>query len=284
MRRGAIAAALVALAAIPPAGLAAGPVRLTAAFDRTAPLGSSSAMRVELRIDPRRARSPVTELRLLYPDGLGLISSGLGLASCRLLPSDFQRVLIGARGLGGCSPNAVLGYGSARAEVRLLAGQVIPESASLTLLIGPIADGRIELVAYVDGEHPFGAKLAYAGEIEAPSGRYGGGLVFHIPAIPAIADLATVALVRLRLTVGSRAITYYEHPRRRTGAYHPDGVTLPLRCPRRGFPFRARLTFADGGHATTTATARCPRPGVSSATARGARSASARRRTARSAR
>ena len=34
--------------------------------------------------------------------------------------------------------------------------------------------------------------------------------------------------------------------RGRTVSYHPQGVAIPARCPRGGFPFRAVLHFQDG--------------------------------------
>jgi hypothetical protein len=260
VRRRAILAGLIALGGIWPASsFAADPVRVTAGFDRGAQLGASSAMHAELAIDPRRLPSPVTEVRVLYPKGLGLIASGLALASCARPPSDFEEVLVNVRGLGGCSPNAVLGFGTARAEVRLGDGQVIPETGTLTVLAGPIEQGAVGLVAIVRGEHPFGATLIYGGELAAASRRFGGALVFRVPPIPSIADLATVALVNLRLSIGTSAITYYRRPARRTGAYHPDGITLPSRCPRGGFRFRAQLAFQDGSRAAAGVAVRCPR-------------------------
>lgn len=197
---------------------------------------------------------------MLYPKGFDLLSSGLAGASCRRPEREFVEVLVTFRGLGGCSPNAVLGYGTARAEVRLLDGQVIPEFARLTLLAGPVVNGTIGLVVIVDGQHPFGARLVYRGELGPATRRYGGSFVVDLPAIPSIRDLATVALVDLRLDVGSRRITYYRHPRRRAGAYHPAGLALPGRCPKDGFGFRAVLAFEDGTNARAQAHARCPVP------------------------
>ena len=261
-RRSALAAGLVALIVWwPAAGAAAasaGPARLTAAFGRGARLGGSTALRIGLQIDPRRAPAPLTELQLFYPKGLGLVSSGLGLDSCQRPASDFEQVLIGSTpGLEGCSPNSVLGTGTAVADVRLGDGQVIPEYAGLTLLAGPFAQGALGLVVYADGDHPFGAKLVYAGTVGPPSGSFGGSLLVRVPAIPSLADLATVALLRVQLGIGTRAITYYDHVRSRTGAYHPDGIALPSRCPAHGFRFRAKLTFQDGSHARTDATVSC---------------------------
>lgn len=260
MSRWALAAAAVAVAvAFSSAALASEPLKVTAAVDRDARLGTSSPMTAHLAIDSRRLPSPVTTLRVLYPKGLGLATSGLGRASCARPASEFLAVLITFHGLGGCSPNAVLGYGTARAEVRLLEGQVIPEFATLTLLAGPIEDGTIGLVALVNGERPFGARLAYRGELGPPTRRYGGAFIVHMPAIPSIADLATVALVDLKLDIGTPAITYYRNVRHRTGAYHPAGLTLPTHCPRAGLRFRVELAFQDGGHTAVEARARCPR-------------------------
>ena len=106
-------AVLVVLAALCAAGgstpaaeaaSAAAPIRVTAAFDRDAVLGGSTALDVTLRLDPRRlTRAPLTEVRFAYPRNLGLVSSGLGLATCTRPPSDFAQVLIVAPRLGGCS-------------------------------------------------------------------------------------------------------------------------------------------------------------------------------------
>jgi hypothetical protein len=269
--RSAIVAGLVALGAALPAAAAGAPaVRFRAALDRGAQLGGSSALSTDLAIDTRRLRSPVTEVRVLYPAGLGIVSSGLGLVSCAQPASAFQDVLTeGESGLGGCSPNAVLGFGTVQGDVRLADGQVIPEYATLTLLSGAFERDGLGLVLFVIGQHPFGARLTYAGELRSAQGQYGGAIVFHVPPIPSIADLATVALTRLQLSIGSRAIVYYAHDRRRSGRYHPAGIALPASCPRRGLHFRVALAFADGGRAGAQATLRCPRSQIASAASAG---------------
>jgi hypothetical protein len=209
-----------------------------------------------LSVDVRRLPSPVAELRLLYPAGLGIVSSGLGLASCALPASDFQAVLVTAPALATCSPNAVLGNGTATADVHLSDGASIPEYATLTLLAGPLTHGTLGLVIDVEGIHPFGAQLAYAGELRPAPPPYSGAIVANLVPIPT--DLVSaIALVNLHLSIGSRVITYYAHPTRRTGAYHPAGIQLPAHCPDHGFRFRAQLTFQNGHHANAETTVRC---------------------------
>jgi len=239
----------------------AGPVRLTVGFDRDAALGAATAMNVDLQLDPRRlSRAPLTELRFAYPRQLGVVSSGLGLATCTRPAADFVKVLIAATRLGGCSPNAVMGLGSALALVRLSNGQVIREYAAVTVLSGALAHGRLGLVVYVDGQHPFGAKLAFAGDVRGAPSPYGGQLTVRMPEVPGLEQLATVSLVDMRISIGSHAIRYYEWHRRRRVAYHPDGVELPTSCPPHGFRFRAQIGFADGSHRVATTTTPCPSP------------------------
>lgn len=263
-------AALVLLATVCCTGSAASaqgargsnPVRVTATFDRGARLGSSTAVDLTLRLDPRRlTTAPLTEVRLAYPQELGLVSSGLGLATCSRPASDFAAVLVTGPLYGGCPANSIMGYGDARAVVRLTQnGQVIPESATLALLSGPIERGGLGLVIYVEGQRPFGAELAFAGEVVDAAPPYGGVMTVHMPAVPGIADIATVSLVELRMVIGSHAIRYTRRRGRQLVAYRPDGVELPTTCPRGGFRFRAEVRFADGGRRTASSVTPCPAP------------------------
>lgn len=263
-------AALVLCAAVvvPAAGTAGAarpprsPVRVTASFDRGAALGGSTAVAVDLRLDPSRLPSvPPTEIRFEYPASLGVVSSGLGIAACTRPPQDFQQVLIAGSQLAGCSPNAVMGYGTALASVRLVqSGQVIPEYATVTLLAGPLERGRLGLVVYIDGQHPFGGKLAFEGSVGDAPPPYGGALAVKLPSIPGIADIATVSLVDLRIVIGSHAIRYYERRGRRVVAYRPDGIALPASCPLGGFRFGAQVVFADGTRRAARSRTPCPPP------------------------
>ncbi|HKG02125.1 MAG TPA: hypothetical protein VKB03_03015 [Conexibacter sp.] len=267
-RRPRLCAALAALVVLCAAGgsapaaepaPAAAPIHVTAAFDPDAVLGAPTALDVRLRLDPRRVtKASPTEVRFAFPRNLGLVSSGLGLATCTRPPSEFVQVLIVAPRLGGCSPNAVMGYGTALALVRLTNGQVIPEYAVVTVLSGPIEHGRLGLVVYVDGQHPFGAKLAYEGEVGGAPAPYGGVLTVRMPPIPGFEELATISLAELRLTIGSPAIRYYERQRGRLVAYRPEGVELPASCPAHGFRFRAQVSFADGSQRSARSTTPCP--------------------------
>jgi hypothetical protein len=260
-RRAAIAVALVALSALTapaPAPARAPAVQLRVAFDRGARLGAPTALSAELRIDPRRLSAPLVAVRLLYPDSLGILTSGLGLASCRPPAGSFAAIILDDP--LRCPPNAVLGYGTALADVRLADGQAIPEYAGVTVLAGPIANGKVALVAYVEGQHPFGAWLVYAGALASGAPPFGGALDVRMPEIPSLRGFATLSLLDMKLAIGSRAITYVARTSRGVRGYHPQGIELPDRCPPEAFPFRVRLDFADGRHAIASVRLPCPPP------------------------
>lgn len=253
-----VAALLAVALAWPAAASAQKGVRLTASFDREATLGAPTAMRIGMEVDPRRLPSPVTEVRLLYPRSIGLVTSGLGVATCRRPAIDFIDVIVHGSGLDGCPRNSVMAYGRVVAEIRLNGGQVIPEYGSLALLSGPIEQGRLGLVIHIDGERPFGGRIVLAGQVRGARNPYGGAIVVRFPVVASLADLADIALVNLSLTVGDPRIRYERRSRGETIRYRPQGVVLPQRCPRRGFRFRVRLGLRDGTRATAGTRVRCP--------------------------
>lgn len=262
-RRGAALAALVAVGAIwaaPATAAASSPARLTAAFDEGAALGAPSALRIGLHLDSKRKPTPVRELQLLYPQSLGVVSSGLGLAACEPSASDLAQIIVDSSGRGGCPRNSVMGYGTAVAEVRLSDGQVIPEYATLTMLSGPFGVDGLGIVIYVDGQRPFGGRLMFAGQIGAAPPPYGGALGFSLPDVPSLHGVAVVALVDIEITVASPRITYLRRTRGGSVPYRPEGIVLPNRCPRGGFRFRAHVGFQDGSRLTTSTVLPCPRP------------------------
>lgn len=259
LRRRVLVAVLLLLGACLPATSAAAtsPVRVTASLDPDARLGSPTSLSFGVQIDLADNGSPVVETRLLYPAALGFATSGLGVESCRRPASDFVDVMIGGRGLSGCPPNSVLGRGSARAEVRL-GDLVIPEAATVTMLSAPVRRGRQGLVVLAVGRTPFGAKLAYTGEVLPAAAPFGGAFSLKVPpGIPAVPEV-TLALTEMQFTIGGDDIVYRERVGGRTVAYRPEGIALPNRCPRGGFLFQAVMRFQNGKQLVTSTRAPCP--------------------------
>lgn len=250
-----VTALLVALVLLAPEQASGRPaVGLTVGLDSDARLGAPSALHLGLRIDTRRKPSPLSELVLLYPQELGVTTSGLGVDACRLEPDDFTTVIIPGRGLAGCPRNSVMGLGSATGEVRI-GTLAIPATAYITLLAGPVSEGMLGLIAYVDGANPFGVKLAYRGSIGPARPPYGGGLSLALLQPPNEFD-AIVALTGVTMTLGARSIVYRDPAGR---AYRPEGLLLPTRCRADKLTFRAYLTFEDGTKETRRASLDCPK-------------------------
>jgi hypothetical protein len=224
-----------------------------------APRGAAAPpLRIRLTIDTRRAVSPATALSLLLPRGFEPAASGLGIAECRLPLADLADVILHGPP-PSCSPNAVLGRGSASAEVRLSESEVLRATGIVTVLAGAPRDGRPGVVAMVTARHPVRATLAYAGVLFEARPPFGAGMRVAMPPIPRPPLDATVALTSLSLTIGGRDLRYRRRVAGRWVRYHPDGIPLPGHCPRRGWPFLAGVAFADGTSRWARARLPCPR-------------------------
>jgi len=121
-----------------PRRLCASPRRLIATHASAAPARWRCACTLTRDASPVRSRACGSPTRKASASSRA--ASGSHRACAR--PASSRPILISSSGLGGCPPNAVMAYGTARADVRLVqSGQVIPEYATLTVLSGPIEHG-----------------------------------------------------------------------------------------------------------------------------------------------
>ena len=195
--------------------------------------------------------SPVTSMSLDLPAGMGLATSTLGLAECP--PATLIEL-----GPEGCPANARVGIGTAHAEL-IVENEIVGESATIHALLGPPAGENEQVLFYVEAKTPVGAQFVFPSEILPASGRYSGRLDTTIPPIPTWIDGPNISITSFNSTFGPRGLTYYRHVKNKFVPFHPRGVSVPVRCPHGGFPFRAVLTFLDRTHTTATSTVPCPR-------------------------
>jgi hypothetical protein len=198
---------------------------------------------------------PISEIDLLYPANLGIATSGLGLSTC-------QAAVLEAQGPPGCPPNSVIGYGTGVVEVPF-GPELLQETTRTTTFMAPIRNGRLGLLFYANGESPVAAQLVFPGLVLPAPVPFGGDLHALLPLVPTLPEAPDAALVKLTTTLGPSHITYFEFKKGQTIPYHPRGILLPRSCPRGGFRFAARFTFADGSQARAEAAVRCPVPGGS---------------------
>jgi hypothetical protein len=216
-------------------------------------LGTRTTIRFGFQVHsttPGHAPSPVTDLELNLPTGLGLTTSELGLANC-------EASALLALGPEGCPPNARIGSGSAIVSVPA-EGAPVEEEGSLTVVVGRPDSEHLEVLFLAEGRSPISAQLVFPGHLLEDGPPFGDRLDTSIPLIPTWPGGPDVAITRMSATIGPLGLTYYRHVRGRVVAYHPRGIALPRHCPRGGFPFRADISFLDGAHAGATYIVPCP--------------------------
>jgi hypothetical protein len=246
-----LAGALLLLCGFPVTALASQTVALHTTFVPNK-LGESTTISFDFRVSRVEGGlpSPLTSLELRLPAHMGILASTLGLASCD--PATLLR-----EGIGGCSPNARVGLGSAVVDVPL-GPEVVPETAKITALFGPPNGEHLQILFYAEGRTPVTAQLVFPGQVLLASGPFSGSINATIPLIPTVPEGPNVSVIRFQSTVGPHGLTYYTHVHGRRVGYHPKGLEVPTSCPHGGFPFAASFTFQDGSDATAASTVPCP--------------------------
>jgi hypothetical protein len=237
---------------LPPAAAgAAQTVTLRASFspDR---LGASTTIGFDFHIAGTSGAtpSPLTSVRLSLPPGIGYVTTTLGLAVCS------PAMLLG-RGLNGCSPNSRLGTGTALVEAPL-GSESARESAEVQVLMGPSRQGKLVVLFYTQAFDPIPAELIFQGELMTGSEVLGGSLDIAVPLVASFPDALPVSVLSVQATIGPSHLIYYRRAHGRSVAFHPQGVSVPTRCPAGGFPFSASFSFLDGSSAVADSTVPCP--------------------------
>jgi hypothetical protein len=249
----AVTAALLACCAVPAAADATETATLHTSFSPDK-LGASTTIGFGFQIaDPSGGLpAPLTSLSLNLPAGIDYVTTTLGLAICQ--PANLLE-----RGLAGCSPNSRLGYGSALVEVPFGtgSGHEIPE---IQALMGPPHNGNLVVLFYANGQEPVYAQIVFQGELVSGSETFGGSLNAAIPLIPSVPNGPPVSILSVQSTIGPSHLTYYTHSHGKTVAFHPQGVSVPLHCPKGGFSFSASFGFSDGTSTTAKSVVPCPPP------------------------
>jgi hypothetical protein len=223
-----------------PASDSQAPASIVASFypDR---LGAMGALTVTIGLTGGAvgAASPLRGLVLRLPAGLGIEIPHL--RSCE--PERLR--LLGAR---GCPAQSWLGVGRALAQARL-GSQLLGESISLWVFLGPLRNLQPTFVILAQGYTPFDERQVFSGTVLPDQPPYGEDLVLSVPTIATLALEPGASLASMSLTIGAR----------RRFASEPNTTVEPARCPPGGFPFAAALTYADGSTQNVSTATACPR-------------------------
>jgi hypothetical protein len=221
-------------------------------------LGAPTTIFFAFRISsiPPASQTPLTNVSVLLPSEMGLATSGLGLENCVVARLE-------ERGAEGCPPNALMGRGTATAEIAI-GGEAVAESAQIEVFSAPVQNGRLGLLVYANAESPVNAQLVFPASVVPARPPYGESIDANVPLVPSVLGAPDVAVTRFHMALGSTDrgaghFVYYRWVRGVRVAYSPSGLLLPPSCPRGGFPFKAQFVFQDQTEATALATVSCPR-------------------------
>jgi hypothetical protein len=216
------------------------PATIAASFqpDRLGALGA-----LTVTIDPTAGTLgdplPLRNSILRLPTGLGIEIPHL--RSCA--PERLR--LLGAH---GCPAQSRLGVG--RALVRApLGSQLLGESVSLWMFLGPLRDLQPTFELLAEGYTPFDERVVLSGTVLPDNSPYGEDLVLSVPVIPTLPLEPDASIASISLTIGSS----------RSSAHESNTTIEPARCPPGGFPFAAELTYADGSTQDVSTATPCPR-------------------------
>lgn len=242
---------LALLAASAPSTAAADSATVHVAF-RPAKLGSSTTIALDFQVAAARrgTLSPLASVELRLPAGVSAGSSTLGTATCSLLTLQ-------SAGPRGCSPNALIGHGSATVGVPL-GSQTVSERVEMTIVMAPAIDEHTTVLFYASGTTPVISQEVFQAALLGDVAPFGTKLDTTIPPIAGLPGSPDASLIGMHAEIGPQGLTYYRRVHGRRVSYSPQGFKLPARCPRGGFPGAAVLVFADGSSEAAVSRTPCP--------------------------
>jgi hypothetical protein len=197
-------------------------------------LGASTALTLALRYssdEEEGVPSPVRTIVVQLPAGLGIDLRGVLTCPAARLRRE---------GSDGCPSASLLGRGHAALEVHA-GSQTLPERTAVWAFRGPDRGPSPTLEILSQGYTPLDERTLSTGVLRGEGAPYGSELTLSIPAIPTLVYEPDASIASLSLTIGRGGV-----------------LAVPRSCPPGGFPFATASTFADGSHATATASLPCP--------------------------
>lgn len=245
------ACALGLLAFAPASALAVPRVTLHAGFNPER-LGLSTTVDLRILIAPgdEPIPPPLTQAEVRYPAGLDPELSGLGIDECTAAALE-------AAGIGACPPDSIMGDGQAIAEF-LIGHHIVREVASLTAVRTTEQEGHLTMLMYLYDETAVSTQLILTSRVLPADGPFAGDLDIHVPLLQSISGAPDVSVAEIELGLGPESLSYSEDVGGKMTHYIPEGITLPKRCPRGGFPFAVTLGFEGGSQASARTAVACP--------------------------
>jgi hypothetical protein len=131
---------------------------------------------------------------------------------------------------------------------------------SMTLSHIPVNTGlaHLTMLMYLYDESAVSTQLILTSQVLPADGPFAGDLNIHVPLLQSISGAPDVSVAEIQLGLGPEKLTYSEVLAGKLIHYMPQGIKLPKRCPRGGFPFAVTLGFEGGGQASARTAVACP--------------------------
>jgi hypothetical protein len=154
-------------------------------------LGHGTTIKFSLRVTGPHGSvpPPVTKLALSYPADFGIVTSGLGLATC-------TATVLEIIGPSGCPSQSLMGYGTATGDIQV-GSEVIEESATTAIFMAPFQNGDIAMLFFLNAHEPISVERIFPGLLLPAPPPYGGDLTISVPLIGTFAEGPDASLVRL---------------------------------------------------------------------------------------
>ncbi len=213
-------------------------------------LGSPTniAVRASFHSDGVGVPTPVSKVTAYLPAGLKIDVRGAGTCSAARLEAD---------GPEACPADSRVGFGGGVGLLEL-AKEVIHEPFTLDLFLAPAEAGHLVVLAYVNAASPASFQIVVKATEFHASKPYGLGFSFAVPPIPTLPEASDASIQSAFLTVGDNKVAYYKRVHGERKLVHVNGIVVPTKCPKDGFPYKALVSFADGTSLTNTGAIACP--------------------------
>jgi hypothetical protein len=209
-------------------------------------LGAGTNIQAELTISGTESDggvpSQLREVKVDSPAGSGINLGAFGSCSKGVLE---QSELPEGHLKTKCPKNSIASPEGHAGVVAPIGGELVKEEASLQSFVGP--NQTLDFLSI--GVAPISATIISEGHFQAAPPPYGKELVVTVPQIPTVPGAANASVTFVHVKVGASL---------KKGGKTKYLFTVPKKCPKGGFPWRAELTF-ESGVATTTAVSPCPK-------------------------
>jgi hypothetical protein len=203
-------------------------------------LGAGAEVEVQMTISGTEYGgfpSPLTELNLYAPAGIGVNSTGFSVCAPATLEAD---------GPEGCSKRSTAGPSGEGLGVVAFGGDRVSEKVSIQEFFAP----DDSLTFYVEGKTSASFQILEKAHWISAGAPFGKEVLVEVPLVETVPEGPDASILSFKVKVGAA----YKRGRKTVSF-----ITEPKKCPRGGFPVKAELRFLSGETLMVADNVPCPK-------------------------